>query len=200
LEIGIGAGLKRHGNDLPEVGALLTSSAINRPIRLKIALETTVVLHDEVWILPMSAELEPRSVVVPLTKREDGSEVHIQPDLLAIGVEIQASAHAAAQGHAEDFVLWGTEICLALNGRFWHDSLSRWRGIKVHVNHVLPALRVHCADTLPLRKPMEFPPKIKAPGRKDGDDSHNEHATKGENNSTLHQATKTSEARLGPSP
>src|SRR5437588_9014711 len=124
--------------------------------------------------------------------------MHIQPDLLSIRVEIQASTHAAAESHSEDFMPRGTEVALPLEGGFWHDSLSRARGIEVHVDHVLTALAVHCADTLPLWKPMKFTAKIEAPGSKDGDDGHNEHATKGENNCALRQAAKTSEARPGP--
>jgi hypothetical protein len=53
---------------------------------------------------------------------------------------------------------------------------------------------------LPLGKPMEFTPKIEAPGSKDGDYSHKEHATKGKNHCALRQAAKASEARLGSLP
>ena len=139
-------------------------------------------------------------MIVSLTKGEYGTVMHIEPDLLSIGIEIQSSTHAAAQPHSEDFMPRGTDIGLPLNGGFRHDSLSRAGGIEVHVHHVLPALGVHRADTLPLRKPVKMTSQVETPGSKDGDDGHDEHATKGENNSTLHQATKTSEARLGPSP
>ena len=125
--------------------------------------------------------------------------MHIQSDLLSIRVEIEASTHAAAESHSEDFTPRGTEVALPRDGGFWHDSLSRAGGVEVHVDHVLPALGVHRADTLPLRKPMKFTPEIEAPGSEDGDDGDNEHATKGKNDSALRQATKASEARLGPS-
>jgi len=55
LKIGIRAGLKSHGYDLPHVGPLLAASAINTSIRFKVALDAAVVIHDEVRILPVSA-------------------------------------------------------------------------------------------------------------------------------------------------
>jgi hypothetical protein len=199
LEIGIRTRLKSHGNDLSHVGALLTSSPINRSIGLKVALQAAVVIHDEVWILPMSAELEPWSVVVSLSKSECRTVMHIQPDVLSVRIQIQSSTHAAAQGHAEDFMPRRTEVALPFDGGFRHDSLSRWRGVEVHVDNVLPALGVHRAYTLPLRKPVKMPSQVEAPRGEDGDDSDKEHPTKGENNNDLRQAAKASEARLASS-
>src|SRR5438309_10214165 len=125
--------------------------------------------------------------------------MHIEPDLLSIGIEIQSSTHCAAQPHSEDFMPRGTDIGLPLNGGFRHDSLSRTGGVEVHVHHVFSALGVHRANALPLRKPVKMPSQVETPGSKDGDDGHHEYATKSEHNRALQQATKTTEARPRPS-
>lgn len=110
FKIRVRAGSQRHWHDLSHIRALLASAAINGSIRLEGALDTAVVIHDKIRILPVSAEFHPRPVIIPRAENEQRAVMHIEPDLLSVRVEIETSPHAPTQCHPENFVAGRAEV------------------------------------------------------------------------------------------
>ena len=109
FEIGIRTRLENDVNDLSHIRAVFSTATIDGSVRLESPLDAAVIIHHEIRIVPLPTQLEPRSVLGS-SSGENGPIVHIQPDLLSVGIEIEAAPHAAAKCHAEYLVPRRTEI------------------------------------------------------------------------------------------
>src|SRR5215471_11898465 len=102
LEVGIGAGDQRHRGDVARIW-LVAVASINSSVWVEGTGNAAVVVHDDVWILPLPAQLDRRTVIVRESAGKSGPVIHVETDLFAVGVGPDASPHASAEMHIEDF-------------------------------------------------------------------------------------------------
>ena len=76
---------------------------IDSSILVKGAEDAAVVVHDDVWILPFSAELDGGPAVRSKVAQERRPIVHVQIDLLSVGIGADPAPHSATEVHSEDF-------------------------------------------------------------------------------------------------
>src|SRR5689334_5206836 len=85
-------------------------TAINRSISRKATADAAMIVHNDIRILPLSAELQVRAAVTDKLSVKCRPVIHVKADRFAIGGEIQVLAHAAAQVHPQSLPLWRANI------------------------------------------------------------------------------------------
>ena len=63
FEVGIGSGLQRDRNHLCHVGTALIVLAVDGPIIVERSADASVIVHDDVGILPLASEFNRRAVI-----------------------------------------------------------------------------------------------------------------------------------------
>lgn len=101
LETGVGARNQRDGSDVTGIW-LVAVPPIYRCVGVKGAEDAAVIFCHDVGILPFSPELDRWAVVRSQVSEEHWPIVHVQIDLLSVGVGADAAPHSATEVHSED--------------------------------------------------------------------------------------------------
>lgn len=167
-------------------------AAVDATIGLKSIRYAAVIVHHQVWISPMPAEVETRTTVADELSRPGRPIIHVQMNGLSVRREIQMLLHAASQIHSELLSARSTQISSAFKIAFEIHSAAARRGFKADKQYVIAALGMQFSPALPIRHDVKFSAKIKSPGIEESSHGDYEHASQHENQPDLPKASEAS--------
>ena len=188
--------MKRDRDNLGGIGPLGVVARVNAAIGLECARDAAVIVHDQVGILPVTAQLQARTSIAA----EEASVRpvrHAKTDGFAVGREIQMLAHVADQVEPEALSARSAEIGNAFKVR---AATPFNVGVEVYHQNVVAAFGVQGSPTLPGRNDVKFTPKKEAPGFERGGDGQHEDCTQGKDRDQLGERTQAAVARNKPFP
>src|SRR5215469_11491502 len=155
FEVGIRARHERDGHDFSHVRAVAIVATINGSVGLKRARDAAVIVHDQIRVTPIPAELE-AGVTVIYELRIPWPVVNIQMNRLSIGRKVEMLPHPTSQFHSEILAARSTDvsytgqICLEI-----HTTATR-RRLNADKDRVIAAFGMQLPPPLPIRQNMEF--------------------------------------------
>ena len=114
-------------------------AAVDATIGLKSIRYAAVIVHHQVWISPVPAEIETGTTVANELPGPRRPIRHVEMNGFSVRREIQVLAHAAAEIHAQSFPAGRAKICGALQIGFKIHSAAARRGLKANKQHVIAA-------------------------------------------------------------
>jgi hypothetical protein len=168
LVLGIRTPYECYRNDFSHVWPIAAVSVINSSVRLEGPRDAAVIIHHQVGILPVAAELEARAGVID----EVGIPwpvVHVEVNSFAISRKIQVLSHTASHMQANVLSPGSADVSSASEVCFQVHPASAGGGLNLNVQKVIAALGVRFSPALPVRKNVKFAAEIKGPGSEDAD-------------------------------
>jgi hypothetical protein len=179
LVLGIRTPYECYRNDFSHVWPIAAVSVINSSVGLEGPRDAAVVVHHQVGILPVAAELEARAGVLD----EVGIPwpvVHVEVNSFAISREIQVLAHAASHMQANVFSPGSADVGSAGEVCFQVHPASAGGWLNLNVQKVIAALGVRFSPALPVRKNVKFAAEVKGPGSENADDRNYQYSAQDE--------------------
>ncbi len=152
--------------------------------------DAAVIVHDDVGILPLAPEFDRRAVIRIQVSEEMGVVVHVQRNVLSVGVEADAAAHASTQLHVKNLATGRAKVCGPTDAGTGTDTAPRVTRLEADIDNVASAPGVHNSPAMPVGKNVKMPAKEKSPGPDDSGDDYGHNQTERHEQKQLRDASQ----------
>ena len=122
--------------------------------------------------------------------------IHVQRNVLSVGVEADATPHAVAQLHVKSLASRRTQVGASANARTRINAASGISRLESDVKDIASAFGVQNSPSVPVRKNMKMSAEEESPRANDSRHDNRHETAKGDKEKELWNASQT---RLGAS-